>query len=323
MHALQWQGRVVDEELIQDLLAKGGDHVPTWAEQHPVEAAARCKSLSASKDVAGAANGKEPGSGAAPAPALPTSGEDELAIKTTITVQFAVPANAASGQHMSVPVPGGQTLTVVVPDGATPGTLLQIEVPGLGEYGQDLGPTAKATKPAADVPAAASAKDIASEANGPPVSIKNNTPTSAVSSAGTVAPPATDERVAVPDSEGTSYRYGHVLSVERQLKAETAAAAWAAAEEEKRELLQRQGFGSHEARSSEAEDDPRNWPNILGIPLPGSLFHPIPNAPIVSTQTAHLFGWKIPDILFHQPDEEGTGDDQQDAGGKDLEEEAK
>ena len=27
-------------------------------------------------------------------------------------------------------------------------------------------------------------------------------------------------------------------------------------------------------------------------------------APMVSAQTAHLFGWKIPDLLFHAADEE-------------------
>ena len=39
-------------------------------------------------------------------------------------------------------------------------------------------------------------------------------------------------------------------------------------------------------------------PNLLGIPLPGFLFHPTP--PSEGPDQANLFGWKIPDALFHE-----------------------
>ena len=54
-------------------------------------------------------------------------------------------------------------------------------------------------------------------------------------------------------------------------------------------------------------NDGAEWPSLLGIPLPGFMFHP-EETPETNKYNpggrANLFGWKIPDGLFHDETEE-------------------
>ena len=130
-------------------LLAGKGNIPTWAEMHPKWAEQRRETTPSSPPVSAPSPrgghlvlvdaATAPAPAPAPAPAAAAAGQLHQGAPGggagasgaegggTITVQFAVPANATAGQHMSVPIPGGKTLTVVVPPGAMPGTMLQVE----------------------------------------------------------------------------------------------------------------------------------------------------------------------------------------------------
>eukprot|EP01050_Picozoa_sp_SAG11_P027038 SAG11_NODE_6695_length_1265_cov_0.938250_1_plen_242_part_01 len=119
--AMIWQGRLVDEELIQDLIKSEQGDFESWAAKNPERAKRRREEHA--RCLAEATAG-------APCEHSDAAGGTEAAhdAPSTITVQFVVPEHATAGQHMSVPLPDGRTVTAVVPEGTAPGTMLQIEV---------------------------------------------------------------------------------------------------------------------------------------------------------------------------------------------------